>query len=299
MDVGAWQKRLADTFTTNGRFGDRVQVLLDAESEHGYIYATTFHGQMALGESYKDFRLETFELLNKVVGMQSKVTVSHHYADFVGRHTMSFRELRAAELLCHSGYPMQGYSLLRNLFEQAILMSAVMQNLTNVEAIEGIGKGLDINRVKFERINEEKRIFGLMYGGKSGLSENTISELAKWDSLFDMEVHGNRLSKIDTLSWLKQKEPLAFVPKFNDLYLAMFMNRINEISWMQLRTLPSLQPEPLSFGDDWTVKWKVLDETFKAAVESLGTQLGKKISPAIIELVETKFPFGPDYKFPN
>ncbi|MEQ1916260.1 MAG: hypothetical protein ABL856_06005, partial [Gallionella sp.] len=219
--------------------------------------------------------------------------------DFVGRHTMSFRELRAAELLCHSGYPMQGYSLLRNMFEQAVLMSAVMQNLTTVEAIEGIGKGLDINRVKFERINEEKRIFGLMYGRKSGLSENTISELAKWDSLFDMEVHGNRLSKTDTLDWLKQKESLAFVPKFNELYLAMFMNRINEISWMQLRTLPSLQPEPLSFGDDWTVKWKVLDESFKAAVESLGTQLGKKISPAIIELVETKFPFGPDYKFPN
>lgn len=298
MDVSSWQKRLGDTFSTNGLVGARVQIVLDAESEHAAVYAAKFSGQMTLGESFKDFCLETFELLNRVVAMQREVTVTHQYADFVGRHTMIFRGLRAAELLCHSGYPMQGYSLLRNLFEQAVLMSAVMQNLTTIEAIEGIAKGFDPDQLKRERIKEEKRIFSLMHGTKSGLAEETITELARWDNLFDLEVHGSRLSKIETMHWLEGKSSLAFVPRFNEKALAMFMNRINEISWMLLRILPSLQPGPLTFGDGWAAKWKVLDESFKEAVASLGIELGKKIAPAIIELVETKFTFEPDYRFP-
>ena len=139
MDVGAWQKRLGDSFTTNGLVAARVQILLDAETEHAAIYATKFSGQMTIGECFKDFVLETFELVSRVVAMQRKVIVTHHYADFVGRHAMNFRGLRAAELLCHSGYPLQGYSLLRNLFEQAVLMSAIMLSLTTIEAIEGGG----------------------------------------------------------------------------------------------------------------------------------------------------------------
>lgn len=181
-----------------------------------------------------------------------------------------------------------------------MLMSAVMQNLTTIEAIEGIANGFDSNKFKWERIKEEKRIFNLFHGAGSGLTDDTISELAKWDGLFDMEVHGSRLSKTETMSWLKQNNSLPFVPRYNELALSMFMNRINEISWMLLllRILPSLQPGPLSFGDGWAKKWTVLDESFKAAVESLGTELGKKIAPAIIELVETKFPFKPEYRFP-
>lgn len=298
MDVSRWQKRLVDNFSANGLVGARVQIILDAEAEHAAVYATKFSGQMTLGESFKDFCLETFELLNRVVAMQREVTVTHHYADFVGRHTMNFRGLRAAELLCHLGYPMQGYSLLRNLFEQAVLMSAVMQKLTSIEAIEGVAKGIDPSKLKWDRIKEEKRIFGLMHGANSGLSAETVTELARWDDLFDLEVHGSRLSKIETMHWLRGRTSLAFVPQFNEKALALFMNRINEISWMLLRILPSLQPGPLTFGHDWTTKWMVLDESFKEAVASLGIELGKKIAPAIIELVETKFPFGADYRFP-
>jgi len=90
MDVAAWQKRLSDTFSTDGVVAARVKLLLDAEAEHGAVYAEKFSGQMTLGESFKDFCLETFELLNRVVGMQRTVVVTHHYVDFVGRHTMNF-----------------------------------------------------------------------------------------------------------------------------------------------------------------------------------------------------------------
>lgn len=298
MDVGAWQQRLSDTFSTDGIVGARVQIMLNAEAQHGAIYATEFSGQMTLGESFKDFCLETFELLNRVVAMQREVVVTHQYAEFVGRHTMNFRGVRSAEMLCHYGYPMQGYSLLRNLFEQAVLMSAIMQGMTTIEAVEGISNGFDPATLKRNRIREEKRIFNLMHGVGSGLSEETIREIAIWDDLFDLEVHGSRLSKIETKDWLEQKSALPFVPQFNSNTLAMFMNRANEISWMLLRVLPSLQPGPLSFGDQWASKWTVLDESFKTAVDSLGKECGKKISSAIIEFVEEKFPFRPDFRFP-
>ena len=298
MDVMAWQKRLSDTFSTNGILGARVQMMLDAEAEHGAIYATKFKGQMALGESFKDFCLETFELLNRVVAMHPEVVVTHHYLDLVGRHTMNFRSVGAAEMLCHYGYPLQGYSLLRNLFEQAVLLSAIMQGMTTMEAVEGVSNGFVPVTLKRDRIREEKRIFNLMHGAGSGLSEETIQEIAIWDDLFDLEVHGSRLSKIDTKDWLEQKSALHFVPQFNQKALAMYMDRANEIGWMVLRVLPSLQPGPLSFGDEWANKWRVLDESFKIAVDSLGKECGKRISAAIIEFVEDKFPFGPDYRFP-
>ena len=35
MDVGQWQKRWSDAFSTNGIVAARVQILLDAEAEHG------------------------------------------------------------------------------------------------------------------------------------------------------------------------------------------------------------------------------------------------------------------------
>ena len=177
-------------------------------------------------------------------------------------------------------------------------MSAIMQGMTTIEAIEGVANGFDPSTVKRDRIREERRVFEFMHGASSGLTKESVDELLAWDSLFDMEVHGSRLSKIDTKDWLEQKASLPFVPHFNPFALGMFMNRANEISWMLLRILPSLQPGPLSFGDEWAKKWLVLDESFRATVDSLGKECAKKISSAIIEFVEKKFPFTPEFRFP-
>jgi hypothetical protein len=45
--------------------------------------------------------------------------------------------------------------------------------------------------------------------------------------------------------------------------------------------------------EDWNKKWKLLDDSFKMMVDGLGG-LGKKIAPAITELIGAKFNFGPD-----
>jgi len=45
-------------------------------------------------------------------------------------------------------------------------------------------------------------------------------------------------------------------------------------------------------------KWRVLDDSFELAVNSLTQQLGKKIGAAIVELVKAKFPFSEQFPFP-
>ena len=69
-----------------------------------------------------------------------------------------------------------------------------------------------------------------MTGSKSGLDQATLDELAQWDALFDLEVHGSRLSIADTLSWMKGQSSLPVLPEFQERNFAMFMNRYCEIA---------------------------------------------------------------------
>jgi hypothetical protein len=59
---------------------------------------------------------------------------------------------------------------------------------------------------------------------------------------------------------------------------------------MILRLLPYVRRAETPKDAEWGRKWKLLDDSFKMMVDGLGG-LGKKIAPAVVELVQTKFAF--------
>jgi hypothetical protein len=53
---------------------------------------------------------------------------------------------------------------------------------------------------------------------------------------------------------------------------------------------------PAADNAEWARKWQVLDESFKFMMEGF-IALGKKIGPAFVEVISTKFNFGPNISF--
>ena len=137
-----------------------------------------------------------------------------------------------------------------------------------------------------------------MTGSQSGLNQTIVDELAQWDALFDYEVHGAWLSLADAQLWMKGQAPLPVLPTFQEHAFAMFVNRYCEIAWLTHRLLPLVQPPEAPLGDSWKVKWRIIDESFETMVNSLTSQLGKKIGAVIVEFVKQKFPFNEKSTFP-
>jgi len=95
---------------------------------------------------------------------------------------------------------------------------------------------------------------------------------------------------------LRHHKDFAVGPRIDDGGSAMYMNRFTEIAWMTHRALPFLQTEIISFNDDWQHQWGVLDNAFRVSVEGLG-DLGKKIAPAFVALIDEKFTATPETRY--
>jgi len=200
----------------------------------------------------------------------------------------------------------QGYGLLRDLKDRAMLLGAVGNRYTTLMAISGVdggtGKSNDflarIATIKKRRKKTEDQALSMMTGPKSGLSPNITQCLRKWEEFFHLEVHGARLTSIfEDVGWKMGRELLPILPKPNIDSLANYMNRFCEVSWMVLRSFPILQLKPQDFGIEWAEKWRILDESFLVMADEL-RKLGKEIAAAIMELVSKKFAFGPDAVYP-
>ena len=113
--------------------------------------------------------------------------------------------------------------------------------------------------------------------------------------MFHIEVHGSRFTyAFEGKPWLTESAPLPVAPRPDANSASMYLNRSNELGWMHLRLMPMLQIHAGAFGAEWTLKWNILDESFRFAVESLTKDLGKPIGAAISHLVDTCFAFHPE-----
>ena len=125
----------------------------------------------------------------------------------------------------------------------------------------------------------------------SGLPDDTIVELRRWEQLFHMEVHGSTFSFTkELLDWVQGKAALSLGPTPKEDSMAIYMNRACEVGWLLVRLLPYLQPEKNAFGDIWLDKQQILDDSFRYMEQAL-SKLGKKIGDAFIRFVEEKFTF--------
>jgi hypothetical protein len=195
MTVEEFQKRLGEISKYKGRPYGRAYALFDAEDKYG-DKCIQYKGYLTLSDAFKCLFLETVELVNKECLPKATSSLPESYALFVPHLAYSFRSLCGAERLAMKGYPYHACTLLRNIFDMVVLVSAAMQKITDYASVEGIFpcKPFDPKASKKLRKDTEFQVRKKMTGANSGLKKSTIDELAKVDTLFDYEVHGGRMS---------------------------------------------------------------------------------------------------------
>lgn len=304
MNVSEWQDRLEKYFNENGIIGGTYLLdIINQESEYGEYIENRFIGHRVLIDSFFNFFVETIKKANNIVKTKGWHSNYRNYATTILYYITIFRRFRAAENLLIKGYPLDGYSLLRDIKDRSILLAAIVHGITSLSKIFGfecnefnnkIFTKEDHIKLKSKRKKEEIRIFNAMIRNRSGLSSEIRSELKIWENLFHDEVHGSRLTfAIELLRWTKDKEPLNIGPCPVESTYTMYLNRSSEIGWLLVRLLPFLQIEPNVFGKKWTEKWNVLDDSFRFMIGGLDS-IGKKIAKAFISFIDIKFPFNPE-----
>lgn len=212
-----------------------------------------------------------------------------------------FRTLRATEVLSVSGYTMPGYALQRSLTDQIFILWAAATKMATFDVLFGYPdfpsdppptpEVQTRNRFKIERQIRDKLI-----GKSSDLSESSKVELLVWERLFNMEIHRGILSSTRMMSELMKGRGFALGPATDDVAEAMFLNRSLETNWMIHRLLPYMRRKECAANAEWAKKWQVLDESFKFMMDGF-VALGKKIGPAFVEVISTKFNFDPQMTF--
>jgi hypothetical protein len=291
-EIQKFIKRLEDiSFYEGIRFG-RAYKLFNAEEIHA-DKCMQYNGYLHLSDAFKCYFLETIENYNLMILKDNCPLLSDNYLIFIPHITNDFRILCGSERIAIKGYPFQACTLLRNAFDNLVLLSAALQNITDFASIEGVKAGTkyDFKESKIHRKDTEFEVRKQMTGFNSGLSQETLSELTKIDIAFDLEVHGGHLSLTQSNNWMKQSGPLKVLPDFSETPFGMFINRYYEVAWMLHRLLPSIQLEKYLFGEPWNRKWVIIDESFKISEEEITAKLNKNFGAAIVEFIDKKFPF--------
>ena len=300
ITVQEFQKRLKEISVYNGVPYGRVYNLFDAEGQHAQK-CLQYKGYLALSDAFKSFFLETIESINKVFSTKPYPNIPENYLLFAPHIVNDFRIICGSERLAIKGYPFQACVLLRNAFDNLVLISAALQNIIDFASIEGVKAGLKANLAesKRRRINTEFEVRKQMTGAESGLSEKTICQLSKINESFDLEVHGGLLSLTESTEWMKGGGTLKVLPEFTETPFAMFINRYYEAAWMLHRLLPLIQPEGVSFGGPWNTKWEVIDESFMISEDELTVKACKEFGDAVVQFLIKKFPFNQHSRFPG
>ncbi|GEM_PF-1212430 len=282
---------------------DRLQQYMAEEKQCGVVIANKYRGYHLLTDSFLDFYIETLQIAHsQIQNYQIHQKRSNYMIIFLFFVTI-LKSLRAAENIYAAGYPLDGYALLRDLKDRAIFIAAIISNVSSFSALYGyrnfVQRGETITPENYkslikERKKEEKRVFDRMLWKNSCIEEKYRKEIEKWENLFHEEVHGSRLTFFyEGVNYLANKKSIPIAPKHTERSAALYMNRMNEVSWMVLRCLPFLQLKPRSFGESWDKKWEILDESFLILEKEL-SKMGKSIADVIIYLINAIFNMTPD-----
>jgi len=311
MSIEEWAKiqtALSDAFSggpDNVIGGEKLARVMEEESAYGFAIVQEFKGYDVLEHSFFEFLIETLELAAQGSFRGQLPEDDKHYTILYLTFLSVFRNFRAAATLKNHGYPMRGFSLLRDLKDRAFQLGAVVNGFTNILALRGfdpiMGKSgkladKDSKKVRADQKTEQSTVMKLMVGTESGLALDDIAELEVLRDMYHEEVHGSKLSFIDDLRIVTIDQRLPDFgprPHHHNYDASMYINRACEIGWMVLRSTPYLQLEARAFGADWVEKWTLLDEAFRMQVESLAG-MGKKIGPVFLRMVDAKFAFDPE-----
>lgn len=296
--------RLADNFTVNGVIGGLLQGVHEAEDHAGNQLVEEFPGHRALLESFLAFFVETLDIVGRKVIINGWPKDAENYIVVWACYSTLFRRFRACELLSRKGYPLDAYSLMRDIKDRAFSLAGVAHNITTFPTIIGAVESPPpatrneyLKKRTKVRKDVEQKVTRFLIGRNSGLPEKIIEDLALWDEFFHHEVHGGALSLMTDVAALAHRDAPNTGPTLDRGAYAMYMNRSVEIGWLLLRLLPYLQVAENSFGDGWHAKRAILDESFRCMLELLSTLGKKSISASLIVLVDQKFIFSPSFHY--
>jgi hypothetical protein len=182
MGVGEWQKTLEDNFSYNGLIGGRIlPSTMEQERICGAYFVQKFRGHRVLADSFLDF----FGITVRSAGeghIKHGWPAHPYYRICVVEFVTQFRGIRAAELLSVNGYPLDGYSLQRNLKDQALFLGAIVGGISSFPALYGLNESTvtpwskkDQQAALRRRRDEEKRILNQMIGKNSGLDATHLA----------------------------------------------------------------------------------------------------------------------------
>jgi len=297
MNVKDFKKRLEENFSVNGVIGGHLQEILEAEGQYGEYFCNKFHGQSVLIDSFQSFYIETIYNANAWIGKNGLPKNAPNYASIFLYYIINFKSFRACENLLLKGYPLDGYALLRDLKDRALFLGAIIKKITTFPRIYGYenlkeaSTKKDLQNNMMKRIKEEKRVLSEMIRGNSGLPKGIQTHLQKWEKLFNLEVHGSMFTYfLEGGDWLRGGRALSIGPDPKEDSMSMYMNRASEIGWLLTRLLPFLQPVKDAFGNTWSQRLNVLDNSFREMEISL-SKLNIKIADAFIYFIDNKFNF--------
>jgi len=300
IDPEAFQKDLESISNCHGIPFGRLEEYWQAETDHVYSMRSSNAGTLLLIRAFQSMFLEAVELTN-VNSIQSTASPSlPFFTRFLPKFVHVFHQLCASELAATHGYPLPAYTILRNVFDQLVLLAASMLRLTDLNKADGYDPNIEYspNSAKTLGIKNERAVRRKMLGKESGLSNETVNHLKIWDALFDFEVHGARLSLTTAIDWINGNGALQVYPHYNSSSVTTYSNRVCEICWMAHRLLPLIQHSALHFPAEWKAKWRLLDSRFEDQVRHFANEQVDKVGLGIIELVMMKFPFNESTLYP-
>jgi hypothetical protein len=294
------QTLLFEAFEHDGYLGGRYfGPVVEAEAKIGASLSERYHGHRVLMDSFLDFfgrtLLEQIELNNNV-GWPNE---EENYATCLMMFLTLFRSIRASDVASVHAYPLQGYIIQRSIKDQAFILCAAASGIASFGALfgwEGMPEGewdeKNHSLIIQNRRKIEGKIKDQLIGVKSGLPAETIKLLLRLDQMFNMEAHrGLHSLFLESHKVLvEHKLDVSLVPLPDVTRDTMFVNRAIETNWMVHRLMPYMRRANTPENEDWSTKWKLVDEHFKWMMESF-VRDGSNISAAVMEFIDAKFKF--------
>lgn len=294
---------LAATFKSNGVIGGRLESVFADEEDVGRQLLERFRGNDVLMHSFLDFFIETLEIVRDDIARNGWLKGAPNYPIAWVCFSNLFRRFRACELLGMKGYPLDAYSLIRDIKDRAFAIAGVAHNVAIFSQVVGaVEPPSPMDRDEYAkrsvriRKDLDQKVSWRLIGRNSGLSLEIQKDLSLWDGFFNHEVHGAALSLTNELLSVTRGAAPSIGPTFDQGSFAMYLNRSVEIGWLLLRLLPYLQREENAFGNMWHAKKLLLDDCFRFMLETLSS-LGKSIGDALIALVDKNFVFPTSFHY--
>ncbi|MGE0408864.1 MAG: hypothetical protein AB7P23_06330 [Amphiplicatus sp.] len=291
------EKLLKDSFR-NPQTGiltwDRLLPLVKREDAFGASISQTFAGFQILLECFHEFFLESHAFMEAEFSA-SLSTIPPNYIPTVFLYRTVFETFRAVARTTDCGYPLKAFGLLRSAREQLLIIGAIVRRYTTVPKVLGYDKILSDaeNSDAVQKSIESERRYAIarMVGNKSELPSDVSDGLQKITDRFHDEIHSARLSFYLALGTIKQSgkfPPLSPQPSEEYENIAIYLNRMTELSWLLHRSLPFLRLQPGSFGQTWREKWNALDGSFSMHVRAVAAT--KPPIAAFQKFVAIKYP---------